>query len=476
MAGNTTTLALPLMVEILEDLRMHHVLECKFEKRMREVQTSMNWNPRGILAPYTTELDYTHFATGESGVIQGGGNLDYKRVKRSMRALWKTVPITGELARLKSEQFVAVKEEFGNEIDDAGVLRALADNRAIEIILQNASSVYGRLKNFYAINGNDASAIGTVTGVPSSTTVEFRWDTTDVGNRFIKKGQKIQFYDTSATTLRRLSGHYTSPRSESEQYSQVTGVVSTSAAANLANNGLVTFDVCPTTALAAGDTAHILQGYGAMPQGFFNWVAASGTLNGESGTFNRSIAPDVFFSTIQDNSSSTANTPKLMIEMESYLAGRMSDNEPSNIEIWMNKAQIIKYQLFGLNSASAALGTVGFNVQRQADFSTPGTPNVGIPGKGLSFNNMMLNEDVDIPPSKNIWIDWLGWIVDEETPTTLYEYHQNQQFYQSQNAYGEPIDAKQVTMFSQYNYGCTKFTTQGYQDDLAFDSAFIAQP
>lgn len=482
MATNSTTLTLPLMVEILEGLRMHHVLECKFERRMREVQTSMNgWNSRGILSPYTTELDFNHFAVPEGGAIQGGNNLAYQRLKRTMRSIWKTVPITGELARIQSEQFTAVKEMYGNEIQDSNVLGQLASNRAIEIILKNASAVYGRLKNFYAINGTDKSPIGTVTHTPGGTTLGFSWSTTDVGNRFIKKGMKVQFYDVSASALRSspaASTDYTAAQNASQGSSTVSAVVSTSAATNVGNNGAVTFDVLPSAGggIAAGDTVHILQGYGAMPQGFMHWTDNTQALVTDSGTVARTVAPDVFLCTLQDNSSSTPNTPRLMIEMESMLQGRTSDNDPANIEIWMNKAQIVNYQLFGLNSASAALGSVGFNVQRNADFATAGQPNVGIPSKGLSFNNMLLNEDVDVPPSKNIWIDWLGWCVDEQTPTTLYEYHQNQQFYQAQNSYGEPLDAKQVTLFSQYNYGCTRFGTQGYQDDLAFSPYMIAQP
>lgn len=488
MATNSTTLTLPLMVEILEGLRMHHVLECKFEKRMREVQSStQGWNSRGILAPYTTELDYNHFGMStEGGAIQGGNNLAYQRLKRTMRSIWKSVPITGELSRIQSEQFAAVKEMYGNDIQDSNILGQLASNRAIEIILKNASAVYGRLKNFYALNGTDRSTIATVTSAPSTsgngaTECGFSWSTSDLGNRFLKKGMKVQF--ARGATLRSspaAATDYTAAQSASQGSSTITGVVSTSAAANASNGGRVTFDVLPSVGggVAINDTVHIIQGFGAMPQGVAHWTDNTQTLVTDTGTVARTVAPEVFLCTLQDNSASTANTPKLMIEMESMIMGRTSDNDPINMEIWMNKAQVVNYQLFGLNAASVAYGTAsttGFNVQRNADFTTPGAPNVGIPGKGLSFNNLRINEDVDVPPSKNLWIDFLGWCVDEQTPTTLYEYHQNQQFYQSQNSYGEPLDAKTVTMFSQYNYGCTRFSTQGVQDDLAFNAGMIAQ-
>lgn len=473
MANQTTAISLPLMVEILEDLRVHQVLECKFERRMRQVQESMNWNTNGILSPYETEQDYSHFAVGEAGVIQSGGTTDYKVLKQSMRSIWKSINVTGELQRIRSEQFVSIKEEYGQELDEMS-MAGLAANRAIEIILRRAAQVYKRLKNFYAINGVDSSAIGTVSGVPVGTDVPFSWTYADHGNRMLFNGMKIQFYDASATTLRSLAAHYSSPRSESQQYSQVNAHVDHRASVNLSNNGLVSFDVLPTTALAAGDTAHILQGYGAMPQGFFHWVADTGNLNGEAGSIARSTAPEVFCSTIQDNSASTENTPALMLEMESFIRGRMSDNEPISLEIWMNKAQVFKYQKFALNSSVA--GGAAFNVQRFTDLSAPGSVDVGVPHKGLSFNNLMIEEDVDVPPGKILWIDWLGWMIDTQTPDTIYEYHQNQQMYQGHNSYGEPVDAKQVTMFSQYNYRCTKFKTQGYQEDLAFDADQIAQP
>lgn len=471
MAANTT-LELPRMVEILEDLRVHQVLECKFERRMREVQTSLNWNPRGILSPYETESDYNHFAVSEGGVIQSGGNSEYQILKQTMRSLWKSVNITGELARLKSEQFVGIKEEYGQEIDDTTAM-GLAANRAIETILKRASQIYKRLKNFYAINGTDTSPIGTVTGAPSGTTVPFAW-TTDHGNRMLFKGMKVQFYDTSATTLRRLSAHYSAPRSETEQYSQVSATVDHRYSINASNNGAVTFDMLPTTALAAGDTVHALQGYGAMPQGFFYWVSDTGNLNGAAGSVARSTCAEVFCSIVQDNSSNTANTPALMAAMESYFRGKMSDNEPIAMEIWMNKAQVFKYGLFGMNSSTA--GGAAFNVQRFGDLTAPSKIDVGVPMKGNSYNNIRIEEDRDVPPSKIMWIDWLGWMIDQQTPDTIYEYHQNQQMFQGHSAYGEPTDNKQITLFNQYNYRCTKFKTQGFQDDMAFDGAQIAQP
>lgn len=479
MANETTTINLPLMVEILEDLRVQHVMECKFEKRMRETQTSMRWNPNGIISPYNSAQDYNHFGMSEAGVLQSGGTNEYVNTKQTMRQLWKTVNITGELERLKAQEFVSLKEEYGQEIPDQNALAGLAANNAIEYLLKQAGQVFGRLKNFYAINGGDSSAIATVTG-GSSVNLEFRWDTTDQGNRMLKKGMKVQFYDTSLGQLRRNSANYASARTESEQYSVVANLVDPRASVNAANNGLVVFDVVPVNnnagaanALAAGDTVHTLQGYGTMPQGFLYWVSDTGALNGESGSITRSDYPEIFIPVVQNNAPSTANSPLLMAKMESYLRGATSDNEPINTEIWMNKAQTFNYIKFGLNSAGGDGNA--FNVQRWHDLTAPDKVDVGVPHGGLSFNNLRIEEDVDVPPSKILWIDWLGWMVDVETPETIYEYHQNQQFYQAHNSYGEPIDAKQATLFTQYNYRCTKFKTQGFQEDLAYDADQVAR-
>ena len=79
---NTTTLSLPIMNKILESLRVHHVLECKFERRMREVQANNSWNPSGIISPYTSLMDWTHFAVCEGGVIQGGASNEYLNLKQ----------------------------------------------------------------------------------------------------------------------------------------------------------------------------------------------------------------------------------------------------------------------------------------------------------------------------------------------------------------------------------------------------------
>ena len=208
-----------------------------------------------------------------------------------------------------------------------------------------------------------------------------------------------------------------------------------------------------------------------MPQGFLHWVNDTGNLLGSAGNVARSSAPEVFISVIQNNSSATENTPRLMAAMDSYFRGMMSDNEPIAMEIWMNKAQVFKYQMFATNTQNTQ-----FNVQRWADLTAPTALDVGVPHAGLSFNNIKIEEDFDVPPSKNLWIDWMGWMVDVETPTTIYEFHQNQQMYQMHNSYGEKLDAKEITMFTQYNNRCTKFKTQGFQDDLAFDADQIGQP
>lgn len=480
MADNTTTINLPIMVEILEDLRVHHVLECKFEKRMRETQESMRWNPNGIISPYESAQDYTHFGMSEGGVIQNGGTNEYVNTKQTMRQIWKSVNLTGELQRIKSQEFVRLKEEYGQSVPDVAALMSLAENNAVEYLLKRAGQVFGRLKNYYAINGGDSSPLGTVTGTPGGNVLEFSWATTDQGNRMLKKGMKIQFYDTSLGQLRSNAANYAAPRSESQQYSVIANTVDPRASVNLANNGAVTFDVLPVNnnagaanALAAGDTAHILQGYGAMPQGFLYWVSDTGALQGEAGNITRSNYPEIFIPVIQNNSANTANTPLLMAAMESYLRGRIADDEPINTEIWMNKAQTFRYIKFGLNSAGGDGNA--FNITRFGDLGVPNKVDVGVPHSGLSFNNIKIEEDVDVPPSKNLWIDWLGWMVDVETPETIYEYHQNQQFIQAHNSYGEPIDAKQATLFTQYNYRCTKFKTQGFQEDLAFDADQIAQ-
>jgi hypothetical protein len=470
---NTTTLNLGLMVKILDDLRNQHVLECKFEQRMRQVQTNNNWNTSGIISPYASLLDHSHFAVPEQGAILSGGSNEYINLKQTMRSIWKTVNITGELERIQSQQFTAVKEEYGLNTPDLGMLQSLAKGRAIETIFRNAMATYCRIKNYYALQGTDASPIGVVTGAPAGLVVPFAWSGAgagDIGNRMFQKNMQIQFYDTSAAALRNQSADYAAPRTASSQYSVVSAIVDRRASVNVSNSGAVTFDVLPTVALAAGDTAYVRQGYGAMPQGFLHWVSDTGNLLGESGAVARSTNPEVFCSTIQNNSASTDNTPSLMLEMESYLRGRIAANEPINLEIWMNKAQAFKYAKFGLNSQSSS-----FNVQRFQDVKALPNIDVGVPMSGNSFNNIKIEVDVDVPPSKNLWIDWLGWMTDVQTPDTIYEFHQNQQMYQSQNVYGEPIDAKQVTFFSQYNYRCTRFKTQGYQDDLSFDAAHIAQ-
>ena len=466
-----TTNSLPLMVEILGELRNQFKLESKFERRMREVKQNTRWNSRGILTPYTSQLDFSHFAVPEQGAILGGYLTERIKLKQQMRSIWKSIMLTGSIQRIADSEFISLQKEYPSEAGNLAGLAKTATGRAYEIFLEENLPIYQRLKNFYAINGGDTSAIGTVSGVPTGNVVPFSWATTDNGNRFFQKGMRIQFYDTSAVAHRTLSTDYTAPRAASSQYSMVANKVDPRSTVNIANNGAVTFDMLPTVALAAGDTAHIIQGRNAMPQGFLYWVSDVGDLLGESGVIARSAVPEILTGFVQDNGGSTDLTPMLMLEMKSFLEGRAGEDMPVKLEIWANKALAYKYALFGMNSAGA--GTQ-FNVQRFRDTGALGNIDVGTEIDGNTFSGVPIVIDSDVPPSKLLWVDWMGWEVDVQTPDSIYEFHQNQSAYQFANAFGEPTDAKQVTFFSEYNYRCTRIKTQGIQPNLSYDAKHIS--
>jgi len=275
----------------------------------------------------------------------------------------------------------------------------------------------------------------------------------------------------AAAALRSLSTDYAVPRNSSSQYSQVSVKVDPRSTINIANNGAVTFDMLPTVALAAGDTAHIRQGRNAMPQGFLYWVSDVGDLLSDTGTINRATVPEILTGFVQDNGGNTDLTPMLMMEMKSFLEGRAGEDQPVKLEIWANKALAYKYALFGLNSTGA--GT-SFNVQRFRDTGALGNIDVGTEIDGNTFSGVPIMIDSDVPPSKLLWVDWMGWETDVQTPDTIYEFHQNQSAYQFNNAFGEPVDAKQVTFFSEYNYRCTRIKTQGIQPNLSYDAKHIS--
>lgn len=463
---NTTTTNLALMKEVLQKLRNQQKMESKFEKRLRQVKQNTDWNSKGIIAPYTTLLDHTHFAVPEEGAILSGYKNEYIRLKRTMRSVWKSIPMTGALSRLKNH-FVEIQKDYPDFSMPKMKIAALG--RAYEDYLMQNLPVYLRIKNFYAINGSDTSVIGTVSDVPSGTVVPFSWANGGIGNRFLQKGMQIQFYDTSATTLRSLAAHYTSPRSASSQYSQVDAIVSRDPATNISNSGAVTFDVLPTTALAAGDTAHVRQGYGAMPLGALYWIDDVGTLLLEDGTtVSRSAHSHILSPVVQNNGGSATDlSPEMFLDFQTLMMNKTQEGIPVAQDIWMNPALAYEYAAFGLNSNSS------FNVQRNAELGSVNGVDVGVNVNGNTLQGKPLMVDADVPPDTMLFIDWMGWEVIVKTADTIYEYHENQRAFQFSNAYGEPIDAKMVTLFSEYNNICNRIQTQGIIRNISYNPSRV---
>jgi len=443
-----------ILPKLIETGRNLIVAQSRFFQEMDKVKKSTKINPGGTFTPYQISENNTAFGVAEGGPILSGAAPEYAMGVAVLRQHWSSMAWTGALERIANEvltQFKSNPTYNGASVAHLtnNQLMRLAQNEAVRQVVDSTLKMYARRENFFALQGTDKSAIGVITGTPGGNVLQFSWDTTLQGNRLFDKDQQIQVFSPGG--VQRVAGLATIG---SSLYNTVLSVDKT-AASGL--TGPVTLTAAPPTDAAPGDTVVFRNSYGLMPQGFIYYVDDTGSFKG----IPRSTNPAIFSSVISRLTGSPSISPAHIREHLSLMESKMGYGVDFAMQIWMNKTQYYNWesQVYG----SPFVRNIGPGKVERVDLS------VG----ELYWDGHKFMTDPDVPPGHIDFINFLPWRKLVQTPTQPYQFDSGSYVVNPLNSYGERLDVRQSTIFSEYNWDLEDPRTQGRIEGLAFNRIHI---
>lgn len=443
-----------ILPKIIEDGRNLLVAQSRFHAEMDKVQKINKVNPTGINTPYTTAENANAFAVAEGGPILTGAPTEYTMSVATLRQHWASLNYTGSLERIANEFLTQLKRDSRYESKPLAQLNRAAGNLAVKDLTFSTLKMYARRENFFALQGTDKSAIGIVTGLPGGNVVQHSWDTTNQGNRLFSKNQQIQYFSPGG--VQRTAGLATVG---SSLYSTVTIV---DKAASSGATGPVTFNAIPTvgagaTELQVGDTAVFRNTYGLLPQGFIYYIDDAGTFKG----ITRSVDPAQFSSVINRLTGSPAIAPSYIRETLSQMESKMGYGNSYDMQIWLNKTQQFNWET----------QTYASPFVRNMDAGKVGRVDLA-PGE-MYWDGHKLMTDSDVPPGHVNFINFSTWRKITQTPLQAYAFDSGNYVVNPINSYGERLDSRQSTIFSEYNWDCVDPRSNGRIEGLAYNRVHI---
>jgi hypothetical protein len=270
-----------------------------------------------------------------------------------------------------------------------------------------------------------------------------------MGNRLFDAGQQIQIFSPGG--VQRVTGL---AAIGSSLYNTVASTDKPSAAGA---TGLVTLGEARPTNAAVGDTVVFRNSYGLMPQGFIHYVDDSGTFKG----ITRSLNPAIFNSVIVRLSGSPTLTPAHIREFLAKMETKLGYGTSNAHQIWWNGAQDFNWQ--------SQLYTSTFS--RQIDAGKVGRIDLA-PGETY-WDGRKVMKDADVPPGHVDFINFNTWRKVTQTPLQPYEFDGGSFVVNPINAYGERLDQRQSTIFSEYNWDCEDPRANGRIEGAAFNRDYI---
>lgn len=429
----TITGILPKLIE--DGSRIRPVADSRFLREINKAKQTNMINPGGLYTPYAVSENYGGFAVPEGGPIRAGSKPAYTMAQAQIRQLWKSMNWTGALERIRDQYLTKLQQDPKY----AGLTRAdlmqKAMNRAVADQMFSTFKEYARMENFFALQGGDNSAVGVVTAINHGTKV-ITCDglTTAMGNRFMNLGMEVEFRDNAGVL-----------RNATDDYYTIDQVVTH----NSTGNFHVSVD--PTDVIA-GDTVHLVNGYAAMPTGVPNYVDDAGDFKG----ITRSDYPEIFESVMIRHNNAPSIAPIHVREQLSFMQSKVGYETVVNLMLWLNKAQKFNWETFVYDNL---IRQVGADKVRLSDFAVA----------EFEWDGHPLNIDVDVPPDSLYILNMLTWRKITQTALQAYVYHTNQILVNPPNADGQYLDAKQATIFSEYNWDMDDPRTNSIQSGFSFN-------
>lgn len=435
---NTVAAVMPKLIEA-ERVSRRPIAESRFLKEANKARETTMINPGGLYTPRTVSENYGGFAVAEGGAILGGSSPEYILDKAVLRALWKSMSWTGALERIASQWLTKLKEDPKNKNLNDGQLKQLAMNWAVADQVYSTFREYGRMENWFALQGGDNSAIGIVTAINHGTkTISCDGNSTAAGNRLINKGMVLEFRDGAGVLRNATADSYT-----------VDQIVTHDATGNFH------VSVDPTD-VAADDTVHLVNGYAALPTGVPEYVDDQGTYKGNT----RSNYPELLESVMIRNVGAPTIAPIHLRTQLSRIRGLVGYDVPLKLIFWMCKTQTFNWQSY---IYANLIRQVGADKVRLTDFAA----------SEFEWDGHPLNEDRDVPPDSVDMLNMATWRKIVQTKLQPYMFHQNQLLVNPINTSGQYLDSRQATIFSEYNWDMDDPRTNSVQSGFSFDYAEI---
>lgn len=413
--------------------------ESRFLKEINQAKKTSRINPGGLFQTYAVSENYGAYGVAEGGAILGGSKPAYTLTEAQIRQLWKSLEWTGDLERIRDDMLNQMKHDpkYANQASD--VLMQKAMNWAVADQVFSTFKDYARIENFFALQGGDNSAIGTVTAVNSgANTATFDGTTTAAGNRMFEIGVAAEFRSPGGVIRNATAAYFT--------VDQVVTHDST---------GTVHFDDMGADVLV-GDTAHYRNGYGKMPVGVPGYVDDTGDFKGVT----RSDFPAIFESVMIHHQNSPTIAPIHVRTQLSYMQTKLGYDVTMKFVLWMCKAQKFNWETYCYD-----------NLIRMVGAARPGMADYAI--GNFEWDGNDLNIDRDVPPSALDILNMATWQKIERTPLQPYKFDSGQLVVSKINSDGERLDARMSAIFSESNWDLLDPRSNSIQDGFAFAFAHI---
>lgn len=448
--GLTTTAIAGIAPKLIAGGQNNILAQSRFLREInRAIEEVTKINQGGLFTPWTLSEAAGVFAVAEGGPILSGTAPTYGLTSVGLRALWKTIPWTGNIERQRDEWMTKFTRDgvanYGVKSMTSDKLLQLATNWAVRDNIYSAFKMYGRYENFFALQGVANSAIATVTSIPSTGVngkARFDPSLTSTGNRLFDLGATVEFRD-NAGALRDAS--------------VAVGYVSVNAQVDHDDiNGEVQFSNMPAD-VVIGDTVHFRNTYGQAPTGVPFYIDDTGDFQGVA----RSTAPHIYESVMIRHANSPTISPMHLREQIQRVRGKIGPyNAPYKPVIWMNGAQKYNFETFIYN---ALIRQVDAGRTRIADFAI----------SEFEWDGNPINTDRDVPPDSVYMLNMLSWDKVVQTKLRPLIYNQSDIIVNTISADGQWEDSKQSTIMSEYNWRCNNPLSNSIASGYGFNPAFI---
>lgn len=430
-----------ILPKIIDEGKNNIVAQSRFLKEINKAKAKNNINPNDRYQPFTVDENNTGFGVVEGGAILGGQSPEYAMTQIGLRSHWASMNWTGSVERIKDKYLTKLQRDPRYESHSLQDLAKIARNFAVRDLVFSTLKMYARRENFFALQGGDNSAIGTVTAANSGTDIAtFDPATTSSGNRLFGKGQQIEFR---------------SPAGALRDANITAGYMTVDQRVVKDSAGQVHFDALGTD-VAIGDTAHLRNSYGAMPVGVPFYVDDAGEYKGLA----RSTNPEIFSSVRIRNTGSPTIGPIHVRELLTKMQSKMGYDIPMELVFWLNKCQLFNWEtgVYGALIRQAGAGEV-----QKADLAID----------EVAWGGRRFNIDVDVPPDALDALNMATWGKTTQTELQAYEFDSGSLVVNVVNSEGQRLDAKQTTIFSEYNWDCDDPRSNGISDGFAYNVDYI---